>query len=71
MQFKAFEEGIEINGQTVYGKWLFGMDAWYPRQTWLDGFAAIPREVGEGVLYKTLPQERRRDLHVSGCLVTA
>ncbi|MDR2552654.1 MAG: hypothetical protein LBD31_05760 [Treponema sp.] len=79
MQFKAFEEGIEVNGQTVYafvhgmgafrslgeqymsasgigrmknGAWLFDYDGWYPQQAWLDAFAAIAREVGDGILYK-------------------
>jgi hypothetical protein len=79
MQFKAFEEGIEVNGQTVYafvdgmgnfkalgeqymngvgigtmknGKWLFDMNGWYPQQAWLDAFAIIAKEVGDGVLYE-------------------
>ena len=79
MQYKAFEEGIEVNGQTVYsfvhgmgsskslgekymseagigviknGMWLFNFDGWYPQQAWLNGFAAIAKEVGGGILYK-------------------
>jgi hypothetical protein len=79
MQFKAFEQGIEVNGQTVYafvdgmgsfktlgeqymssvgigvmkkGKWIFDIDGWYPQQAWLDAFAMVAREVGDGVLYK-------------------
>ncbi|MDR0585168.1 MAG: hypothetical protein LBG57_12615 [Treponema sp.] len=79
MQFKALEEGIEVNGQTVYafvdgmgtfkslgekymseagigkiknGRWIFDMNGWYPQQAWLDGFAAIAREVGDGILYR-------------------
>jgi hypothetical protein len=79
MQFKAFEKGIEVNGQTVYafvdgmgdfkslgeqymsgvgigtmkgGKWIFDINGWYPQQAWLDAFATIAGEVGDGVLYK-------------------
>jgi hypothetical protein len=79
MQFKAFDSGIEVNGQTVYAfvdgmgtfknlgerymsevgigrmrgdVWTFDRDGWYPQQAWLDGFAAIAREVGDGILYK-------------------
>jgi hypothetical protein len=79
MQFKAFEDEIEVNGQTVYAfvdgmgafkslgekymsevgigkmkndKWIFDMEGWYPQQAWLDGFAAIAKEVGDGILYK-------------------
>ncbi|GHV39160.1 hypothetical protein AGMMS49546_10750 [Spirochaetia bacterium] len=79
MQFKAFEDNIEVNGRTVYAfvdgmgdfkslgekymsdagigkmkndKWIFDPEGWYPQQAWLDGFAAVSREVGDGILYK-------------------
>jgi hypothetical protein len=79
VQFKSFEEGIEVSGKAVHafvdgmgefkslgerymsdagigtmakGRWLFDIDGWYPHQAWLDCFAAIERELGDGVLYK-------------------
>jgi hypothetical protein len=79
VQFKAFEEGIEVSGKAVYaivdgmgdfkslgeeymsgagigvmkkGRWQFDIDGWYPQQAWLDCFAAIACEMGDGILYK-------------------
>jgi hypothetical protein len=39
-------------GTMENGKWLFDIDGWYPQQAWLNGFVAVAREVGSGILYK-------------------